>query len=30
MGRKQHAYPPEYRAQMVELIRAGKTPEKLS
>ena len=27
---KQHAYPPEYRAQMVELVKAGRTPEKLS
>jgi len=29
MGRKQHPYPPEYRAQMVELVRAGRTPEEL-
>ena len=29
MGRKQRLYPPEYRAQMVELVRAGRTPEEL-
>ena len=28
---KSHApYPPEYRQQMVELVRAGRTPEELS
>ena len=30
MGRKRNAYPPEYRVQMVELVRAGRTPEELS
>ena len=29
MGRNQYSYPPEYRARMVELVRAGRTPEKL-
>ena len=28
---KSHApYPPEFRRQMVELVRAGRTPEELS
>ena len=29
MGRNQYSYPPEYRARMVELVRAGRTPEEL-
>ena len=29
MGKNQHWYPPEYRARMVELVRAGRTPEEL-
>jgi transposase len=28
MGR--NSYPPEFRRQMVELVRAGRTPEELS
>ncbi len=27
MGRFRTAYPPEFRRQMVELVRAGRTPE---
>jgi transposase len=27
--RKRGAYPPEFRRQMVELVRAGRTPEEL-
>ena len=27
--RNQYSYPPEYRARMVELVRAGRTPEEL-
>jgi transposase len=30
MPKKQPPYPPEYRRQMVELVRAGRTPEELS
>ncbi|MFQ3665913.1 MAG: IS3 family transposase [Sphingomonadaceae bacterium] len=30
MGRVRRAYPPEFRRQMVELVRAGRTPEELS
>jgi transposase len=30
MGRFRTAYPPEFRRQMVELVRAGRTPEELS
>ena len=26
MGRNQYSYPPEYRARMVELVRAGRQP----
>ena len=29
MGRNQYSYPPEYRSRMVELVRAGRTPEEL-
>ena len=29
MGRNQYSYPPEYRARMVELVQAGRTPEEL-
>ena len=29
MGRNQYSYPPEYRARMVELVWAGRTPEEL-
>ena len=29
MGRNQYWYPPEYRARIVELVRAGRTPEEL-
>jgi transposase len=29
MGRRRGAYPPEFRRQMVELVRAGRTPEEL-
>ena len=29
MGRNQYSYPPEYRARMVELVRAGRKPEEL-
>ncbi len=30
MGRTRPAYPVEFRNQMVELVRAGRTPEELS
>ena len=30
MQRYRPAYPPEFRQQMVELVRAGRTPEELS
>ncbi len=30
MGKNQYSYPPEYRARIVELVRAGRTPEELS
>lgn len=30
MPRSHPAYPPEFRRQMVELIRAGRTPEELA
>ena len=30
MPRTRPSYPPEYRARMVELVRAGRTPESLS
>ncbi len=29
MGRTRPAYPPEFRRQMVELVRTGRTPEEL-
>ena len=29
MGKNQYWYPPEYRTRMVELVRAGRTPEEL-
>ena len=29
MGKNQYLYPPAYRARMVELVRAGRTPEEL-
>ena len=29
MGKRHHAYPPEFRRQMIELIRSGRTPEEL-
>lgn len=28
--RKQRVYPPEFRQQLIELVRAGRTPEELS
>ena len=28
--RKQRVYPPEFRQQLLELVRAGRTPEELS
>ena len=28
--RKQRVYPPEFRQQLIELVRAGRTPEALS
>jgi len=28
-GRKRAPYPPEFRRQMVDLVRAGRTPEEL-
>jgi len=30
MGKIRGAYAPEFRRQMVELVRAGRTPEELS
>ena len=30
MGRTRSAYPPEFREQMVALVRAGRTPEELA
>lgn len=30
MSRFRSAYPPEFRRQMVELVRSGRTPEELS
>ena len=30
MPRSRRAYPPEFRRQMIELVRAGRTPEELS
>ena len=30
MSRSRRAYPPEFRRQMVELVRAGRTPEELA
>ena len=30
MGKTRAAYPPEFRRQMVELVRAGRSPEELS
>ena len=30
MPRTRPAYPPEYRRQMIELVRAGRTPEELA
>ncbi len=30
MARSHRAYPPEYRRRLVELVRAGRTPESLS
>ena len=27
---KRRSYPPEFRQQLVELVRAGRTPEELS
>src|SRR6201984_110471 len=30
MGKKRAAYPPEVRRQMVELLRAGRSPEELA
>jgi transposase len=30
MGRRFKAYPPEYRERMVELVRAGRTPDELA
>ena len=30
MSKGRGAYPPEFRRQMVELVRAGRTPEELS
>ena len=30
MGRTRPAYPPEFRRQIVELVRAGRTPEELA
>jgi len=28
-GRKRAPYPPEFRRQMVDLVRAGRTPEEI-
>ena len=30
MGKTRPAYPPEFRRQMVELVRAGRSPEELA
>ena len=30
MARKRTPYPPEFRRQMIELVRAGRTPEELA
>ena len=30
MGKTMKPYPPEFRLQMVELVRAGRTPESLA
>ncbi len=30
MGKTRKSYPPEFRQQMVELVRAGRTPESLA
>ena len=30
MGKTRRPYPPEFRQQMVELVRAGRTPESLA
>lgn len=30
MGRPRRSYPPEFRQQMVELVRAGRSPESLA
>ena len=30
MARKRAPYAPEFRRQMIELVRAGRTPEKLA
>jgi transposase len=30
MARKQAPYAPEFRRQMIELVRAGRTPEELA
>ena len=30
MGKHRKAYPAEFRAQMVELVKAGRTPEELA
>ena len=30
MGKTRAAYPPEFRRQMIELVRAGRTPEELA
>ena len=30
MGKTRAAYPPEFRRQMVELVRAGRSPEELA
>lgn len=30
MGKHRNPYPAEFRAQMVELVKAGRTPEELA
>jgi transposase len=30
MGKSRRPYPPEFRRQMVELVRAGRTPDELA
>ena len=30
MGKTRSAYPPEFRRQIIELVRAGRTPEELA